>query len=49
MDGGTLFGVGAIEGSAQSIFDFTALQYGEPVALDKFRGQALVIVNVASA
>jgi hypothetical protein len=39
----------AAEGAAaSSIYDFTELQYGKPVSLDKYRGQVLVIVNIAS-
>lgn len=32
----------------ESIYDFTALQYGESVSLSKYKGQALVIMNIAS-
>ena len=31
-----------------SIYDFTVKQYGEDVPLSKFKGQSLIIVNVAS-
>lgn len=31
-----------------SVWDFTAVQYGKEVPLSKYRGQVLVVVNVAS-
>lgn len=33
---------------AGSIYDLTALQFGKPVSLSKYRGQVLVVVNIAS-
>lgn len=39
-------GARAAEGSA---YDFTVHQYGEPVSLDRFRGQVTVVLNIASA
>lgn len=35
--------------SSQSVFDFTLELNGEPYPLDVFRGNALVVVNIASA
>lgn len=32
-----------------SAFDLSALQYGKEVALSKYAGQVVVVVNVASA
>lgn len=30
------------------MWDFTAQQYGQDVALSKYKGQVLVVVNIAS-
>lgn len=40
----------AAEGAGldECIYDLSALQYGEEVSLSRFRGQAVVVVNVAS-
>mmetsp|Transcript_31659 Transcript_31659/g.70403 ORF Transcript_31659/g.70403 Transcript_31659/m.70403 type:complete len:108 (+) Transcript_31659:49-372(+) len=32
----------------QSIYEFSALMYGEEVSMSKYKGQVLVVVNVAS-
>jgi glutathione peroxidase-family protein len=34
--------------AAQSIHDFTVQQYGEDVSMSKYKGEVLVVVNVAS-
>jgi hypothetical protein len=34
--------------SPSSIYDFSALQYEQEVPLSKYKGQVLVIVNIAS-
>jgi glutathione peroxidase-family protein len=39
---------GASLAAPESIYDFTALQYGEEVPLSKYKGQVLVVVNIAS-
>jgi len=31
-----------------SIYDLTALQYGEETSLSKFKGQVTVVLNIAS-
>jgi glutathione peroxidase-family protein len=31
-----------------NVYDFTVMQYGKPVSLDKYRGKVTVVVNVAS-
>jgi hypothetical protein len=36
----------AAEGA--SIYDLTALQYGEETSLSKFKGQVTVVLNIAS-
>jgi hypothetical protein len=39
---------GAALASPSSIYDFSALQYEQEVSLAKYKGQVLVIVNIAS-
>jgi len=39
--------VNAAEG-AQSVYDYSALMYEKEVSMSKYKGQVLVIVNVAS-
>lgn len=31
-----------------SLYDFTVTQYGKPYPLDRFRGKAVLVLNVAS-
>jgi hypothetical protein len=38
----------SVAAAPQSIYDFTALQYDKEVSLSKYKGQVLVVVNIAS-
>lgn len=38
----------ALAAGESSVWDFTAQQYGQDVALSKYKGQVLVVVNIAS-
>jgi hypothetical protein len=45
---GVLLNPGQSGAAAQSIHDFTVQQYGEDVSMSKYKGEVLVVVNVAS-
>lgn len=45
---GSMFSPASAQAADASVCDFTVEQYGKRVPMSKFRGEVLVIVNVAS-